>query len=451
MKRVLVITYYWPPSGGSGVQRWVKFAKYLPSQGWQPVIYTPENPELIATDSSLLEDIPSEAEILKTKIFEPYGIYRSLVGRKDAAKGGSDEVNPVNTRKKTPMQKLSMFARGNFFIPDPRCLWIRPSVKFLKKYLKEHPVDLIVSTGPPHSMHLIAEKVAAATGIKWIADFRDPWTGMFYFKHLALSSWAERRHRKLEQRVLNHADAIVAVSPLVQTDFRAMTSTPVHLITNGYDEDDFRKQILKQVQDDAESKDDAEGKFNISHTGLFAADGNPLTLWEVLAEKCLKDKDFAKHLRIRLTGKNDSSIIASIREAGLSDQLVDNGYQPHAVAVREQQNASLLIIPLRREAEYRATLPGKLFECLASGRPILGIGQKDGAMATILADTGAGVVCDWDEKKEIDAYVDDAWEKFKAGTLHNDSRGVEQFSRKALTLKMAALMDSLTGSSGKRP
>ena len=172
MKRVLIITYYWPPSGGSGVQRWVKFAKYLPDEGWQPVIYTPENPELKATDRTLEAEIPTEAEIVKTHIIEPYEIYRKLMGKG----GASNEVNPIHGGRKSWKQKLSLFVRGNFFIPDPRVMWVRPSVRFLKKYLKDHPVDAIVTTGPPHSMHLIGLRLSKATGIPWLADFREvPW------------------------------------------------------------------------------------------------------------------------------------------------------------------------------------------------------------------------------------------------------------------------------------
>ena len=171
MKKVLVITYYWPPTGGSGVQRWVKFAKYLPQFGWQPVIYTPENPEMTSVDKTLEGDIPPEAIVIKRPITEFYTLYRRLMGRGDSS---VKEVNPINNRERTFKQKLMLALRGNLFIPDPRVTWVGPSVRFLKKYLEENPVDIIVSTGPPHSMHLIAMKVAAATGIPWVADFRDP-------------------------------------------------------------------------------------------------------------------------------------------------------------------------------------------------------------------------------------------------------------------------------------
>ena len=433
-RRVLIISYYWPPTGGSGVQRWVKFSKYLPSEGWQPVIYTPLNPEAITTDESLSGEIPPEVEVVKRKIVEPYNIYRSLISLGKKSKTASGEVNPINSQKKTFIQKVSMWIRGNLFIPDPRCTWIGPSVRFLEKYLKEHPVDVIVSTGPPHSMHLIALKLARRTGLPWVADVRDPWTKMFYFKHLGLNGFSQARHRKLEKKVLDNASVVVAVSPLVQEEFRQMTSTDVALITNGFDPCDF----------DVDARED--GYFNITHTGLFAADGNPETLWKVLRDKCREDDLFKSRLRIRLAGKTDKQIIESIRNASLSENLVDCGYIPHIQAVREQKGATLLILPLRKEPEYRATLPGKLFEYLASGRPVLGIGQKDGAMARILDETSAGVVFDWDEELQIRTCLDAAWDEFlsNGGKVQSKAHGIEKYSRKELTKQMAALLEGLT-------
>lgn len=445
MKRVLIITYYWPPTGGSGVQRWVKFAKYLPQEGWLPVIYTPLNPEAITTDRSLEAEIPPEAEIIKRKIFEPYELYRALTGawksRGKASQEQKGEVNPINSGKKSIGKKISLWIRGNCFIPDPRCMWVGPSVKFLKKYLREHPADVIVSTGPPHSMHLIAEKLSGATGIPWIADFRDPWTTMFYFKHLSLGRRAEKIHKRLEKQVLDKATVVVAVSPLVKEEFESKTATPVRLITNGFDECDF---------DGAAAE--ADGYFNITHTGLFAADGNPGTLWKALADKCSENKEFAEKLRIRLTGKTDREIIQSIEAEGLAANLVNLGYQPHSVAVGEQKAASLLILPLRKEPEYKATLPGKLFEYLASENPILGIGQTDGAMAQIIDRTGAGKMSEWDDKAAMRSYIDVRWEQFRNGTETEYAKDIECFSRRSLTHDMAALMDSLTtGNAPARP
>ena len=436
MKRVLIISYYWPPTGGSGVQRWVTFAKYLPAEGWQPVIYTPENPEQLAVDASLEAEVPAEAEVIRRRIVEPYEMYKKLL-RKSGHSKEAVEVNPVNAQNKSFLQKVAMWIRGNFFRPDPRCLWIRPSVKFLKEYLKEHPVDLIVSTGPPQSMHLIGRLLAKETGLPWIADFRDPWTKIFYFKHLQMTRTTVKWHKKMEKKVLDDATVVVAVSPLVQQEFQAMTQTPVELITNGFDECDFT------ATKNTEASGGPDREFVITHTGLFAADGNPTVLWDVLAEKCSKDESFKKLMKIRLVGKTDEQILKSIEDAGLSGNLEDMGYQPHAVAVEQQRKASLLILPLRKEPEYKAVLPGKLFEYLASWRPVLGIGQTDGAMSMILNNTKTGFVLNWDDKMSIEKYIDICWKDHLNGRLSVEDADISQFTRRNLTRRMAQLFDKL--------
>ena len=413
------------------MQRWVKFAKYLPAEDWQPVIYTPENPELTAVDKNLENDVPPEAEIIRTRIAEPYGIYRLLGGNRDRKGDRVREVNPINGGSKSWKQKISLFIRANFFIPDPRCLWIGPSVKFLTKYLKEHPVDVIVSTGPPHSMHLIAQKVARKTGLPWIADFRDPWTRMFYFKHLPLTSKARRKHTALEKGVLDSASAIVTVTKPLQKEFGEMTGTPVHCITNGFDEEDFRQVI------------EPDGFFNITHTGLFAEDGNPETLWKVLADKCRESQEFSNLLRIRLIGKTDKKITESIVACGLAENLRELGYQTHQVATAEQMGASVLLLPQRKEPEYKAVLTGKIFEYIASGHPVLGIGMTECAMADVLDETGCGKMFDWDDRNGIRQFIDDCWEKFKADDLTVEAQGIARYSRKVLTGEMARLMESL--------
>lgn len=422
-RRLLIISYYWPPTGGSGVQRWVKFSKYLPEFGWQPVIYTPENPERLAYDGSLLADIPEEAEVIRRRIVEPYGLYRRLFGKGGQ---GQQEVNPLNSSDASLKSRLPRWLRGNLFVPDPRVGWVRPSVRFLEKYLLEHPVDAVVTTGPPQSMHLIGRELKRRTGVCWIADFRDPWTEMFYYKHLNLGKAADRRHHRMEQSVLDEADAVIAVSPPVRDDFAAHAKSPVYLITNGFDTDDYRFA--------GEERESGDGKFRIVHTGLFAADGNPLNLWDALAAKCASDRGFAARLEIRLAGKTDLPVIEAIRARGLGDNLVDLGYLPHEQAVAEQRNADLLILPLRREPEYAKVLPGKIFEYLASGRPVLGIGQEDGAAAQVLRDSGAGVMYDWDKRAELLEFIEKE---------HVIDGNIERYSRRALTASLAELLDKL--------
>ena len=439
MKRVLVVTYYWPPSGGSGVQRWVKFAKYLPQEGWQPVIYTPENPEYTAIDHTLEAEIPHTVEIVRRPITEPYNLYRKLMGKGAStdmktltagASGGA--VTEISSGKKSFKQRLSLWIRGNLFVPDPRVGWVKPSVRFLKKYLAEHPVDVIVTTGPPHSMHLIGQRLHKELGLPWIPDFRDPWSRMYYLKHLPMSARTWRRLRAMEQSVLDECSTVLAVTPLVQEEFQAQTKTHVSMITNGYDGGDFEQAV------------EPDGFFNVVHTGLLAADGNPLNLWKALGIKAWADPDFKAALRLRLVGKVDREVYDAIAEAGLKDNVIDLGYRDHLAAVREQLAASVLVLPLRNDPEYRPILPGKLFEYLASRRPILGIGQEDGAMARVLADTGAGVTAGWDNLEAMRDFIDKAWEQHRAGGVPPVEGDIARFSRRSLTRELAALLERVS-------
>lgn len=411
------------------MQRWVKMCKYLADYGWQSVVYTPSNPALTAIDETLAKDIPADVQVLTRPILEP-GQF--------AKKSTSAQVTPINSQKKSLVQRIAMWIRGNCFIPDPRVLWVAPSVRFLKKYLREYPVDAIVSTGPPHSMHLIARRVAAATGTPWVADFRDPWTKMFYFKHLSLTSWARKMHESLEKKVLDDATAVVAVSPLVQQDFQAMTKTPVHLITNGYDPADF------ETAEAFENK-----RFTLLHAGLFAADGNPTEFWTELGARVRRNPALKRDLRIVLAGKTDTAVVDAILQAGLVENLQNQGYLPHTEVVRLMNSASVLLLPLRREPEYKATLPGKLFEYLASRRPVLGIGQKDGAMAAILERTNAGVTFDWDEAAPMCDRLEELYAAMASGSTLENTTDITQYSRPLLASAYAQLLELVSKKDNK--
>ena len=350
-------------------------------------------------------------------------IAREMNTRKLTGGKQGEEVNPVNAQKKNWKQRLSLWIRGNCFVPDPRIGWVRPSVRFLKRYLREHPVDAVVTTGPPHSVHLIGLGLKKALGLHWIADFRDPWTEMFYYKHLGLTPASDRRQHRLEQRVLDGADTVISVSPPVAADFQAKTKTPVVLITNGFDEDDFQVPL--------NGRSPVCTGLKLVHTGLFAADGNPLNLWDALAERCSADPAFRERLQIRLAGKVDRAITDAIRARGLGGNLVELGYLPHDETVREQRAADILLLPLRQEPEYAKVLPGKIFEYLAARRPVLGIGQEDGAAAQVLRDAGAGEMFDWDKKQALLDFLD---------ADHPRTAGIEKYTRRALTAQLTQIL-----------
>ena len=436
MKRVLVIAYYWPPAGGSGVQRWVKFAKYLPATGWEPVVYTPENPEYTAIDRTLEQDVSPELELVRTPIREPYELYRKLMGKgastdmktltADVAGGA---VTEISSGEKTLKQRVSLWIRANCFVPDPRKGWVKPSVRFLTKYLKEHPVDAIVTTGPPHSMHLVGLELHKKLGIPWVPDFRDPWSRMYYLKYLPMTKATWRKLKRQEQEVLDRCTTVLAVTPLVQEEFARQTKTPVAMITNGYDAADFRGPAPEP-----------DGWFNLSHTGLFAADGNPVTLWKVLGAM---PEEFKRKLRIRLSGKVDAEVMQAIEEEGLKENTIVLGYLDHAAAVREQRAATVLVLPLRNDPQYRPILPGKLFEYLASRRPVLGIGQPGGAMARVLEEAGAGITADWDDAAAMKAFLENAWESFCKGGVPETEGNIDQYSRESTAKALARLLDSI--------
>ena len=438
-KRVLIITYYWPPTAGSGVQRWLKMSKYLPQYGWQPVIYTPENPEAGMTDESLLRDIAPEAEVIKRPILEPYTVFNILTGKKKGGKSkgntGGTAVNPINAvGHKSPLMRLSLWLRANVFVPDPRFLWIRPSVRFLKQYLREHPVDAIVSTGPPHSMHLIARALHRSTGIPWTADFRDPWTRIFYFKHLPLTRRSRKRYAAMELSVLREADHVVAVTDNMVRDFLdelgpgQQDKGKFHVIENGYDEADFTGITAAELP----------AGFNLVHTGLFSAEGNPRRLWKVLAELCRDLPGFGRDLHLTFAGKTDPEILAAVREAGLGDRLTDRGYIPHHEANRLQKAADLLLLPLREEPEAAGILTGKYFEYLAAGRPIAAFGPHGSILERSLAATRTGRIFDWEEEAPLKEYLTALYTRTL--TFSPDPGAISAYTRRSLAGRYAEIL-----------
>lgn len=430
MKKVLIITYYWVPSGGAGVQRWVKFTKYLRSFGWEPVIYTPQNPEYPALDPSLEKDVPSDVEVVKTPIWEPYNIYRNLMGKKN------EPINAgfISENKKSGWkERFSIWIRGNFFIPDPRRFWVKPSVEFLKKYISENQIDAIVTTGPPQSMHLIGAGLKKFfPTLPWLADFRDPWTNIDFYEDLHLTKIADRVHHRLEKKVVGNADAVVVVTKGMQEEFLKLQPKRIEIIPNGFDEEDFRTV-----------ETELDKKFTISHIGTLNAARNPATFWKVLNELCTENEQFKSDLLIQLIGKVDYSVVEEINENNLKDNFVKIDYFPHNEAIAKQISSQLLLLLINQTNNAKGIVTGKLYEYLAARRPILGIGPTNGEVSEILTSTQGGEMIDYDDAKKMKETILQYYEQYKNHSLTVPTDSVEKFSRKNLTHDLANLLDSI--------
>jgi galactitol-specific phosphotransferase system IIB component len=423
-KKLLIITYYWPPAGGPGVQRWLKFVKYLPDFGIQPIVYIPENPTYPIVDENLVSEVSEKAIILKNKIFEPYQLASFL--SKNKTKTISSGLIP-NQKKQSFVDKCMLWVRGNLFIPDARVYWVKPSVAYLKKYIQENNIDTIVTSGPPHSLHLIGLQLKQELDIKWLADFRDPWTTIGYHKALKLSAYAEKKHKLLEHQVLNSADAIIVTSKTTKTEFQAITSKPIEVITNGYDVSNIKKQILDE-------------KFTLSHIGSFLTDRNPTILWQVLSELISENEKFASHFKLNLIGKISQEILDEIKKNNLSQYCDNVGYLKHDEAVICQKKTQVLLLVEIDSEETKSIIPGKLFEYMVSERPIIAIGPKGSDIEEIILETNTGIFHNYKEKEKLKKTILNYFNLYLENNLKVFPEGLEKYSRKNLTDKLAKLI-----------
>lgn len=425
-KKLLIITYYWPPAGGPGVQRWLKFVKYLPDFNVQPIVYIPENPTYPIVDEGLLSEVSNKAIILKNKIFEPYQLAGFL--SKKETKKISTGIIPA-AKKQTFVEKMILWVRGNLFIPDARKFWVNPSVTYLKKYIQENNIDTIVTSGPPHSLHLIGLKLKQELGVKWFADFRDPWTTIGYHKALKLSSYADKKHKELEYQVLNSADTIIATSKTTKTEFQAITNKPIEVITNGYDVENVPKQELDE-------------KFTMAHIGSFLSDRNPNILWESLQELISENEVFKNHLQLKLIGKVSQEILDSISEFKLDSYINNLGYVSHSEAVKHQKASQVLLLIEIDSEETKSIIPGKLFEYMASERPIIAIGPKNSDFDEIITTTNTGIFFNYQEKEKLKATILNYFQLYTKNALKVAPIGLQNYSRKNLTQKLVQILYS---------
>jgi len=425
LKRVLIVTYYWPPNGGSGVQRWLKFAKYLPEFGWEPIIFTPENPLIAQRDESLMRDVAPNLEVLRWPIWDPVA--------KLQERSGNPNVGLLQKEKSATWKtKVITWLRGNLLIPDPKIFWVRPAVKYLTAYLQAHPVDVVVTTGPPHSMHLIGLRLQQQLGVKWVADFRDPWTRIDFFKDLMPSYIARRLHHKMEKNVVQATDLVLGVSQEICDDYQSLGAKNIQKLTNGFDPGDY--EALPE---------NPESGFTISHIGNLVPSRNPVQLWRGLRWALEAQPELEAHLKLRFVGNVDVSVKEHLKEFQLDHLATFVTYVPHKEVVKEQAKSRILLLLVNNTPNAGGILTGKLFEYMAAKRFILAIGPRDGELERVLQDTQSGSVLDFEDAAGIKTLVLEEFQSFKEGAPMYRPNFADKYSRKELTKKLTQLLDGI--------
>lgn len=423
MKKVLIISYYWPPSGGSGVQRWLKFSKFLPKYGIKPYVYTPKNPTIELIDNELTKQISNDVTVWKKKIYEPYSIKNVF-----SKKSKKTETSGVISNSK--FGYIFNWIRGNFFIPDPKVLWIKPSINYLEKKLTENSIDTIISTGPPHSMHLIALALKNKLNLKWIADFRDPWSELDMLNEFHLTKSSIKRHKSLENQVLKKCDICLTVSEKWVKMFSELGARNVKLITNGFDEDDFK--VSNEVSVD---------KFVIGHFGLINHLRNPTMLWKALNQICEENIDFDSKLEIRLSGNIDLNILSKIEKFKyLKGKIKNLGYLSHSEVIKQYNKSNVLLLLLFNSESGKGNYPGKVFEYFATQKPILSFGPSESDTKELFTEFNKAFYHSYDDSIDI---IKKTIETLFSKNYKSDHYDLKRFTRQNLTKELADLIISI--------
>ncbi len=423
-KKVLIIAYYWPPAGGPGVQRWLKFVKYLPEFNIEPIVFVPENANYPIIDDTLEVEVSDAIEVIKLPISEPYK-FASIFSKGKTTTISRGIIN--DNKKQSVLEKAMLFVRGNFFIPDARVGWVKPATSFLVNYISKHNIETVITTGPPHSIHLIGLNLKQKLDVKWLADFRDPWTTIGYHKQLKLTKSSQREHKSLEKQVLTAADQIIVTSSVTKSEFQNVTNQPIAVITNGYD--DETNQVIER-----------DTKFTLSHIGSLLSKRNPEILWKVLSELVKEDDSFRQDFQLNLVGFVSKEVLQTIKNLNLIDYTNEVGYVSHLESVRFQKKSQVLLLLEINSEDTRSIIPGKLFEYMVSNRPIVAIGPQGSDVEKILKDTNTGVYFEYDNYKLLKNTILQHYKAYKSNNLDVFPVGLQKYHRKSLTKTLSQLI-----------
>ena len=432
MKKIILITYYWPPCGGPGVQRTLKFSRYLPDFGYLPSIITVDDREASypLKDESLLKDIPDGIPVFRTDTSEPFGLYNRLTRRKNIPHSGfAGENNPGL------IQKIMRFIRGNIYIPDARKGWNTFAYKKTKELLDKEKFEAIITSSPPHSTQLLGLKLKKETGLPWIADLRDPWTDIYYYKTMLHLGYAKRKDAAYEKTVLENADEILVVSDPIKRIFLSKSDKinpeKIHVIPNGYDHADFDM-----------TSSSPDNSFLITYTGTLAANYGVENFFYACAE--IKKENSNLPLRFRFAGEIEDSIRQLINKVGISDNVEYVGYIPHKESVKCLLNSTALLLAIPRIKDNEGILTGKLFEYLASRKPIICVGPVNGDAAKIIEECKAGNTFDYSEKENLKRYLQTLINTWKVNhNLDRDNDLHQKYSRKNQAEELSMIINTI--------
>lgn len=432
LKQILIIAYYFPPSGGSGVQRVLKFAKYLPENGWQPTILTvdPAYAAYPDYDESLVEEVPKDIRVVRTRSWDPYSFYAKLQGRRKQDLIGTGFVRePAN---KGQISRLAMWLRANLFLPDARVGWVPFATFAAGRLIRKERYHALLTSGPPHSVHLVGRRLHRRFGIPWVVDMRDPWTDLWSNLVMPQTRLARWLDATFERSVLKEADTVVSVSDGVGEGLQ--TKAPIkryETITNGFDSADIPTATWIRRNDDI---------FTLTYVGTLYNPQHVPALVQALATVVRNRK-----IRVQFVGRVDEAVVRAYREAGLGEILQVVPYVPHVEAIGYMRTANILMVIIPKVAYSRGIAPAKMYEYLALGKPILCIGPTDGDPATILSKTRGGVVIDYDDVDGIQDFITMHADGVSRGEAPEspDHEAIQAYDRRFLTRRLASLLDRI--------
>ncbi|MFC1748188.1 glycosyltransferase [Pseudomonadota bacterium] len=433
MKNVLVVTYYWPPAGGVEVQRMVKFCKYLPKFGWNPIILTVNDGNYANTDTSYFDDIKDLKSIYRAKSLEPHSMFNALT--KPLQKKNTSKNN--NTSKANSSQsfvnKLGEYVRLNLFIPDSRIGWFPNAVKMGSKIIEEYQPELILSSSPPYTVHLIARYLKNKHKLPWVVDFRDPWLENTAYNTVPRLGVVKRINHHLECKTLAQADKITTVGKNMASLLNSKIGCPekIEIITNGYD---HTIPPINNKQSDT---------FYISHFGPIYWRRFPAAAVQAIKQLLHTSENFAANFKFRNLGAIDPQSLHCLQTELPKENLELKPYVDRSVLNNILAEPQLMLLSIEDIPHNKLIITGKIFDYITTGNPILGIGPVDGDAADIINKTNTGKMFDYANNEGIMNTILDAYYNWKEGKLQTSPQDYPDYKRENLAAKLANLMNKL--------